>query len=143
VDDAFRQLWSYARDRRLKVSDVTLDAVPGHAAVLAYRDDSRRVRAFVTEHASSAGAAPRRVGDLVLAVGELTANTYRHTSGGGTVSIWATGDELIGQVKDSGHIGDPLAGRRIPAPDQGGAREYGWCTSFVTSSRSGPAPPVL
>ena len=48
------------------------------------------------------------------------------------MSIWATGDELIGQVQDSGHISDPLAGRRIPAPDQGGGREYGWCTSFVT-----------
>ena len=27
VDDAFRQLWSYPRDRRLKVSDVTRDVV--------------------------------------------------------------------------------------------------------------------
>jgi anti-sigma regulatory factor (Ser/Thr protein kinase) len=98
--------------------DGPLDAVPDHAAVLAYQDDLHRVRAFVTEHASRAGAAPHQVGDLVLAVSELAANTYRHTSSGGTVSLWTTGNELISQVQDSGHISDPLAGRRIPAPDQ-------------------------
>lgn len=100
--------------------DGPLDPVPDHAAVLAYRDDLHRVRAFVTQHASSAGAASRRVGDLVLAVSELAANTYRHTSSGGIVSIWDTGDELIGQVQDSGHISDRLAGRLIPAPVQRG-----------------------
>jgi anti-sigma regulatory factor (Ser/Thr protein kinase) len=125
--------------------DGPLDAVPGHAAVLAYRDDLRRVRAFVTEHASSAGAAPRRVGDLVLAVGELTANTHRHTSSGGTVSIWATGDELIGQVQDSGHISDPLAGRRIPAPDQGGGQGI-WLVHQLcdlVEVRTGPTGTVI
>ena len=90
------------------------------AAVLAYRGDLHMVRAFVTEHASCAGADRRRAGDLVIAVSELAANTYRHTSAGGMVSLWATADELICQVEDSGHISDPLAGRRHPDPDGGG-----------------------
>lgn len=125
--------------------DGPLDAVPDHAAVLAYRDDLHRVRAFVTEHASSAGAAPGRVGDLVLSVSELAANTYRHTSSGGTVSIWATGDELIGQVRDSGHISDPLAGRRIHTPDQGGGQGI-WLVHQLcdlVEIRTGPAGTVI
>lgn len=125
--------------------DGPLDAVPGHAAVLAYRDDLHRVRAFVTEHASSTGAAPDQVGDLILAVSELAANTYRHTSSGGTVSIWATGDDLIGQVQDSGHISDPLTGRRNPAPGQGGGQGI-WLVHQLcdlVETRTGPAGTVI
>ncbi len=53
-------------------------------------------------------------------MGELAANTFRHTDRGGVLAIWATGDELICQVQDSGHITDPLAGRRRPLADGGG-----------------------
>ena len=68
------------------------------------------------------GCPPRRVGDLVIAVGELAANTFAHTSGPGTLTLWATGGEVICQVNDTGHIIDPLAGRlkRDPVADGGG-----------------------
>jgi anti-sigma regulatory factor (Ser/Thr protein kinase) len=59
---------------------------------------------------------PRAHRDLIIVVGELIANTYRHTGGGGARSVRATAQELICQVCDSGHIADPLAGRRPPAP---------------------------
>src|SRR5246127_5761614 len=49
-----------------------------------------------------------RVADLVLAVGELAANTIRHADQGGVLAIWTAGNELICQVQDSGHIADPL-----------------------------------
>jgi len=55
----------------------------------------------------------------VLAVSELAANTWRHTDAGGTVHIWAADGEVLCQVHDSGHVGDPLAGRRRPIPDAG------------------------
>jgi anti-sigma regulatory factor (Ser/Thr protein kinase) len=56
------------------------------------------------------------VGDLVIAVGELAANTLVHTNGPGTVALWATGSEILCQVNDNGHIADPLAGRLKPDP---------------------------
>jgi anti-sigma regulatory factor (Ser/Thr protein kinase) len=96
--------------------DAPLDPAPGDAAVLAYRDDLPTVRAFTAGQASKAGTAQDRASDLVIAINELAANTYRHTEAGGTLAIWATADELICQVQDTGHITNPLAGRRHPAP---------------------------
>jgi anti-sigma regulatory factor (Ser/Thr protein kinase) len=46
---------------------------------------------------------------LVIAISELTANTLRHTGGGGTVQVWRTSEEIICQVADTGQIADPLA----------------------------------
>jgi anti-sigma regulatory factor (Ser/Thr protein kinase) len=100
--------------------DGPLTPAPDDAAVLAYLDDLHMVRAFVAEYASGAGVDQRDAGDLVIAVSELAANTYSHTRARGRLSIWATADELICQVEDTGHISDPLAGRRHPDPGGGG-----------------------
>jgi anti-sigma regulatory factor (Ser/Thr protein kinase) len=97
--------------------DQPLPAPPGHAAALAYHHSLAPVRAFVAYHASRAGLAPARTADLVLAAHELTANTLRHTEGGGTLHVWAAPGEVICQVRDSGHIHDPLVGRRRPAAE--------------------------
>jgi anti-sigma regulatory factor (Ser/Thr protein kinase) len=98
------------------------DPPPG-AAVLAYRDDLARVRAFTTRHAHRAGLPDRQVQDLVIAVAELAANTLVHTSSTGTLGIWVTTSEVICQVHDSGHIENPLTGRLRPGPaDLGGGR---------------------
>jgi anti-sigma regulatory factor (Ser/Thr protein kinase) len=103
--------------------DWPLGDPPACAAVLAYRDDLARVRAFTSGHADRAGLADHRVQDLVIAVGELAANTLAHTSGPGQLSIWATSKEVICEVQDSGHIEDPLTGRLRPDPaDLGGGR---------------------
>jgi anti-sigma regulatory factor (Ser/Thr protein kinase) len=103
--------------------DRPLDDPPASAAVLAYRDDLARVRAFTTGHAGRAGLPDRRVRDLVIAVGELAANTLVHASGPGKLAIWATPSEVICQVQDRGHIEDPLAGQLRPDPaDLGGGR---------------------
>ena len=90
---------------------------PGGAATLAYRADLASPRAHTARYASSIGLPRDRVLDLVLAVGELAANTFRHTGAGGVVSIWSAGNELVCQVQDTGHIIDPLAGRRRPSAD--------------------------
>lgn len=100
--------------------DEPLEPVPGGAAAVDYGQDLRAVRAFASEHARSAGMAAERIRDLIIAVGELVANTYRHTRGGGVLSVWVAGEELICQVRDSGHIADPLAGRHPPAPGSTG-----------------------
>jgi anti-sigma regulatory factor (Ser/Thr protein kinase) len=120
--------------------DRPLPALPDGVAALAYRSDLAAPRAFAARHAASLGLPADRVVDLVLAVGELVANTFRHTDRGGVLAIWATGDELVCQVQDSGHITAPLAGRRRPLPDGGGGRGL-WLVHQVcdlVESRSGP-----
>jgi anti-sigma regulatory factor (Ser/Thr protein kinase) len=95
---------------------------PADAATLAYQADLASLRAYASRHATSIGLSPTRVLDLVLALGELTANTVRHTKAGGVVAIWSAGNELVCQVQDTGHITDPLAGRRRPDADAGGGQ---------------------
>jgi hypothetical protein len=96
--------------------DEPLEAVPGDAATLAYRDNPRAVRAFAAKHARCAGMAMERIKDLIIAVGELDANTCRHTTGGGVLWVWVAGQELICQLRDSGHIADPLRAATRPRP---------------------------
>jgi anti-sigma regulatory factor (Ser/Thr protein kinase) len=100
--------------------DGPLTRPPSRAATLTYRDDLAHVRAFAAEHARRAGLPGSRICDLVIAVSELAANTWRHTDAGGTLHVWAADGELLCQIHDSGHISDRLAGRRRPAPDGAG-----------------------
>ena len=99
--------------------DEPLPSPPGRAAALTYRDDLAHVRAFASAQARRAGLPADRARDLVIAVSELAANTWRHTDAPGTLHIWAADGELLGQIHDSGHVSDPLAGRRRPTPDAG------------------------
>jgi anti-sigma regulatory factor (Ser/Thr protein kinase) len=106
--------------------DRPLGDPPAGAAVLAYRDDLARVRAFAAGHAHRAGLPDRLAQDLVIAVGELAANTLVHTSGAGSVAIWATPYEVICQIHDSGRIEDPLTGRLRPEPSAPGGGRGLW-----------------
>jgi anti-sigma regulatory factor (Ser/Thr protein kinase) len=71
-------------------------------------------------YARAAGLPAAREAELVLAVSEVAANTLRHSGGGGTVRCWQVPGELICELRDSGYISDPLAGRRLPGPEQAG-----------------------
>lgn len=119
--------------------DEPLGPVPDGSAVLAYRDDLHMVRAFVAGHASGAGVDQRRAGDLVIAISEVAGNTYRHTSAGGRLSIWATADEVLCQVEDTGHISDPLVGRRHPDPGGGQGMWLLHQLCDLVEIRTGPA----
>jgi anti-sigma regulatory factor (Ser/Thr protein kinase) len=96
-----------------------LSPPPARAHRLDYTDSLQPVRNFVDRHAKGFGLDADRGGDLVLAVGELAANTLRHTPGGGTGYAWRTRGEAIFQVTDQGRISDPLVGRRRPAEATG------------------------
>jgi anti-sigma regulatory factor (Ser/Thr protein kinase) len=96
--------------------DRPLPRPPRRAAALTYRDDLAGVRAFAAGQARRAGLTASRTRDLVIAVSELAANTWRHTDAGGVLHIWAADGEVLCQVHDTGHIADPLAGRRRPVP---------------------------
>ena len=93
---------------------------PVVADVLRFEADLRGVRGFVAGHARAAALSEGRCAELVLAVSEVAANTLKHAGGSGTVGCWQARGELICEVRDRGHIDDPLAGRRLPAAAQVG-----------------------
>jgi anti-sigma regulatory factor (Ser/Thr protein kinase) len=102
--------------------DGPLPAPPEGARSLYYDKDLRPLRAFVANEAERAGLPADRATDLVLAASELAANTLCHTTDGGTALLWRTGQEILCEVRDTGHIADPLAGRRAPADDHAGGQ---------------------
>jgi anti-sigma regulatory factor (Ser/Thr protein kinase) len=81
-----------------------------------------RVRHFIAARAGESGLGPRAIDDLIVAVNEATTNSVRYGGGGGTLRIWEDGRTLICELRDNGHIDDPLVGRRIPTLDQEGGR---------------------
>ncbi len=97
-----------------------LPGPPADAQTLGYETSLRPVRDLVTSHATALGVEADRITNLVIAAGEITANTLRHTSAGGTFWIWHTGEEIICQVRDQGWITDPLAGRQRHSPEDSG-----------------------
>jgi anti-sigma regulatory factor (Ser/Thr protein kinase) len=111
--------WSspdYAPERIIDQYNGALPAPP-HATRFAFDAARlRQARRTTAEHAHRAGLDGDRVDDVVLAVGELAANTVRHGGGAGVVHTWTEADHFVCQVHDAGHLTDPLAGRR-PADD--------------------------
>jgi anti-sigma regulatory factor (Ser/Thr protein kinase) len=103
----------------IREQDDPLPDPPPDSAVLIYRDEPGSARDFVRNWAKAEGLREPKVTDLVIAVGELAANTLRHTDGTGSVRVWGSGSEVICEVRDGGHIGDVLAGRLCPAADAG------------------------
>jgi anti-sigma regulatory factor (Ser/Thr protein kinase) len=93
---------------------------PAGAQVIAYETSLRQVRELVARHGAALRMAGDQITNLVIAAGEITANTLRHTSAGGTFWIWHTGEEIICQVRDQGWIADPLAGRQRRSPEDSG-----------------------
>jgi len=81
------------------------------------------------------------VQDAVRAVHELAANSVRHAGGHGVLRVWRTDEALTCEIRDRGHISDPLAGRRRPAPDATSGRGL-WVATQVADLlqiRTGPS----
>lgn len=102
--------------------DRPLPAPPADAWKHPYSDDLAAVRDLVRLRAQAAGLPRDRASDLLIAVGELAANTLVHAGGRGMITMWTTGAEAVCQFSDAGYIPDPLAGRLRPGPgaDRGG-----------------------
>ncbi len=119
-----------------------LSQPPPDAKVLTFREDQGAVRRFTESAGHQAGLPRDRVIDLVIAVAEIAANTLRHTSAPGVLTIWATADEVVCQVADRGRIGDPLAGTIRPDPTATGSHRGLWLVHQVmdlVQIRTGPA----
>lgn len=80
------------------------------------------LRSLVSREAARAGLTDTKVAAVVTAVNEVASNSLRHAGGQGRLRIWPTGDTLICEVRDSGHIDEPLVGRRRPDIGEPGGR---------------------
>ncbi|MGW7244012.1 anti-sigma factor RsbA family regulatory protein [Streptomyces sp. NPDC054804] len=79
-------------------------------------------RHFAVEQAARFGLSGVRLEDVALIVAELTTNSVVHGGGSGSVRIWTDDDQVVCEVRDRGHLSDPLAGRRPPGRGQLGGR---------------------
>ncbi|MFI6511646.1 anti-sigma factor RsbA family regulatory protein [Streptosporangium sp. NPDC050855] len=96
---------------------------PAGAETLAFgADDLWRVRAFAVAYADGIGLAGERLEDLRLIASELAANSLEHGGGSGVARIWTEDRRIVFDVSDTGHIADPLAGRRPADSRQRGSR---------------------
>lgn len=96
--------------------DAPLPPPARRAEVISFSTQSlREVRELVAHRAELAGLDSMRSGDLVLAVHELATNSVRHGGGAGVLRVWLADGVLLCEVKDRGHIADPLVGRHQAA----------------------------
>lgn len=116
----------------LSSGEEPLSDPPATAQSMRYRDDLEGVRRFAAEYARNTSLADDRIMDLIIAIGELTANTLAHTQGPGTCTIWTACGELICQIRDEGKITDPFAGTRPHGPQETDFGGHGlWIVSQV------------
>jgi anti-sigma regulatory factor (Ser/Thr protein kinase) len=99
----------------LAVDAAPLPEPPATAAVLPFaRDALAEVRRLAARHAARAGLRAGQVADLTLAVNEVATNSVCHGGGSGTLRAWTDDAAVICEVRDAGHISDPLADRIDP-----------------------------
>lgn len=85
-------------------------------------EDLHAVREKTTRWALANRLPIARTRELTLAVSEVATNSIRYGGGSGTLRLWAQGVALACELRDSGVITDPLAGRVRPSQTQLGGR---------------------
>jgi anti-sigma regulatory factor (Ser/Thr protein kinase) len=80
--------------------------------------DLSGARQHSTRYGRLLGLSPDRIADLQLIVTELATNSLQHGGGTSRLAFWEYDGHLVCEVRDSGHLTDPLVGRRPPAKDR-------------------------
>ncbi|MFF7251493.1 anti-sigma factor RsbA family regulatory protein [Embleya sp. NPDC008237] len=98
-----------------------LPPAPAHAQRLAFASgELAGVRTLVRTVLSDV---PRpQVNHALLAISEIAGNSVVHGGGSGTITLWRQDTHLICEIRDTGRVVDPLAGRHRPTADQDGGR---------------------
>ncbi|MCX5207972.1 sensor histidine kinase [Kitasatospora sp. NBC_00240] len=92
--------------------DTPLPEPPGARELVYGPGRLAQVRDHVHGWAAAAGLA--RTADLVLAVGEATANSLAHGGGLGRLRLWTADGHAVAEITDGGRPVDSLAGRARP-----------------------------
>lgn len=87
-----------------------------------HADSLSSARRAARERARRHGLSIDQVVDVELAITELLSNSITHGGGSGVARIWSDGEDLVCEVRDAGHLADPLAGRLPAGPLQGSGR---------------------
>ena len=66
----------------------------------------------------------------MLAVNEVLSNSLQHAGEGGTLRLWHDAHGLVCEVRDCGHIAQPLIGREEPGLGQIGGHGM-WLVNLV------------
>ena len=110
-------------DDALAPFEAPLPTPPSRTTVLGFDADMLGdVRACVLRGGEQAGLAEGRARHFVLAVHEVAVNSVYHGGGLGVLRLWSEDDHVVCEVRDRGHIQDPLVGRRLQPPEQLGGR---------------------
>ena len=105
----------------LAIASERLPAAPVGAEEINFgAGDLPALRRLVRQRALSAGLAGERAEDLTIAVNEVATNTVSHTEAPGVLRMWPDGTAFVCEICDTGHIPDPLAGRRPASPSVNG-----------------------
>lgn len=92
--------------------------LPEPPAVLAEltieRETLGLLRRTVASHAVAVGLTDTRVDELVFAANEVATNSLVHGGGQGILRLWRDTSSIVCEVRDTGRITDPLAGRVAP-----------------------------
>jgi anti-sigma regulatory factor (Ser/Thr protein kinase) len=98
-------------------------------------------RAFVRGFADACHVPAERTADLVLAANEVVTNSLRHGGGTCQATLWQEDSAMVCDVRDDGHITDPVVGRLPPSPDAVSGRGL-WLANHlcdVVQIRSSPS----
>jgi anti-sigma regulatory factor (Ser/Thr protein kinase) len=107
----------YAPDSAISAANAPLVVPPNATTCVVDTPDMADLRRLAGAYAAGHGLSEERTQDLVLALTELAGNSIEHANSDATVLLGNTGRRLVCQVRDTGHITDPLVGRRPAAPD--------------------------
>ena len=108
-----------------RLSDPPADAEELTVTLQALRD----ARSLVRARAQDAGLGERS-DDFVLAVNEVLSNSLHHAHEDGVLRVWEDPDGLVCEVRDGGHIAQPMIGREEPAIGQIGGHGI-WLVNLV------------
>ncbi len=85
-------------------------------------EDLGMLRRLLSQWAAEERLASDATDELVLAVNELATNSVRYGGGSGLLALWREQSALLCEVRDAGHIADPLIGRERPMPEEHSGR---------------------
>jgi anti-sigma regulatory factor (Ser/Thr protein kinase) len=109
---------AYAPDEVIAAYNHDLDAPAGATTIAVDARSLVGLRRMAAEMTARLGLSAQRRDDVLLVLTELATNSIEHARSVATVLLGTEGDHLVCQVRDTGHLTDPLVGRRPEAAGQ-------------------------